>query len=131
MRNCGILRSDIIYKVMMKIIQPIFQGKTYEQYWSNLLQGWREITDTDKKKQGIAIALSFLEQDENKRLEKVFSKLSINELKDDVGFDKLIAFLDGKIQQDDIFGSWDRFNDFEWYSRKQSICDFILTFDQK
>ena len=60
------------------------------------------MTDLDKSKQGVAIALSFPEQDEHKLLEKVFSKLSINNIKTEDGFDILLDFLDRKLQKDDI-----------------------------
>ena len=60
------------------------------------------MTDLDKSKQGVAIALSFPEQDEHKLLEKVFSKLSINNVKTEDGFDILLDFLDRKLQKNDI-----------------------------
>ena len=60
------------------------------------------MTDLDKSKQGVAIALSFPEQDEHKLFEKVFSKLSINNVKTEDGFDILLDFLDRKLQKDDI-----------------------------
>ena len=63
---------------------------------------WCEVTDLDKSKQGVAIALSFPEQDEHKLHEKVFSELSINNLKTEDGFDILLDFLDRKLQKDDI-----------------------------
>ena len=66
--------------MLMKINLPKFQGKTYEQYRIELT-AWHEVTDWDKSKQGIAIALSFSEQDEHKLREKVFSELSIHDLK--------------------------------------------------
>ena len=56
----------------VKINLRKFQGKTYEQYRIELT-AWREVTDLDDKKQGIAIALSFPDQDEHKLREKVFS----------------------------------------------------------
>ena len=116
----------------MKINLPRFKGKTYEQYRIELT-AWREVTDLDKSKQGIAIALSFPEQDEHKLHEQVFSELSINYLKTEDGFDILLAFLDRKLQKDDISDSWEKFNDFDEYCKEpsQSISDFISTFDQK
>lgn len=116
----------------MKINLPKFQGKTYEQYRIELT-AWREVTDLDKSKQGIAIALSFPEQDEHKLREKIFSELSIDDLKTDNGFNKLLDFLDRKLLKDDISDSWEKFNDFDEYCKEpsQSISDFISTFDQK
>ena len=116
----------------MKINLPKFQGKTYEQYRIELT-AWCEVTDLDKSKQGIAIALSFPKQDEQKLCEKVFSELLINDLKTEDGFDILLDFLDCKLQKDDISDSWEKFNDFDKYCKEpsQSISDFISNFDQK
>ena len=116
----------------MKINLSKFQGKTYEQYRIELT-AWHEVTDLDQSKQGIAIALSYLEQDEHKLREEVFSELSIHDLKTEDGFDILLAFLDRKLQKDDISDSWEKFNDFDEYCKEpsQSISDFISTFDQK
>ena len=116
----------------VKINLPKFQGKTYEQYRIELT-AWCEVADLDDSKQGIAIALSFPDQDEHKLREKVFSALSINDLKAENGFNVLLAFLDRKLQKDDISDSWEKFNDFDEYSKEpsQSISDFISTFDQK
>ena len=49
----------------MKINLPKFQGKTYGQYRIEPT-AWREVTDLDISKQGIAVVLSFPEQDEHK-----------------------------------------------------------------
>ena len=116
----------------MKINLSKFEGKTYEQYRIELT-AWHGVTDLDQSKQGIAIALSFPEQDEHKLREQVFSELSINDLKTEDGFDILLAFLDRKLQKDDISDSWEKFNDFDEYCKEpsQSISDFISTFDQK
>ena len=115
----------------MKINLPKSQGKTYEQY-SIELTAWREVTDLDKSKQGIAIALFFPGQYEHKLREKVFSELSID-LKTENGFNKLLDFLDRKLQKDGISDSWEKFNGFDEYSKEpsQSISDFTFTFDQK
>lgn len=71
------------------------------------------MTNLDKKKQGTAIVLSFPEQDEYKLCEKVFSELSIDDLKTENGFNKLLDFLDQKLQKDNISGSCEKFNDFD------------------
>ena len=91
------------------------------------------MTDLDKNKQGIAIALSFPGKDGHKLCEKVFSELSIDDLKTENGFNKLLDFLDRKLQKDDISDSWEKFNYFNEYCKEpsQSFSDFISTFDKK
>jgi len=57
----------------------------------------------------------------------------LEELKEDDGLDKVIAFLDSKLLKDDLADSWDKFSEFEEYQREngQSISDFLLQFEQK
>ena len=67
-----------------------------------------------------------------KFVKKVYSELSID-LKIENGFNKLLDFLDHKLQNDGISDSWAKFNGFDEYSEEpsQSISDFTFTFDQK
>jgi transposase InsO family protein len=106
------------------------KAKSYERYKIEL-KAWREITELPKTKQGIAIALSLPE--ENDIREQVFDCLSIDTLKDEKGFESLIDFLDKKLGKDDLSDSWEKFNDFEEFERKNqvSIKDYIDTFDLK
>jgi len=116
----------------MKIKPPELKEKSYERYKQELL-AWREITDLDKEKQSIAIALSFPEDGANGIREKVFDELSIDQLKHENGLDILIEFLDDKLKTDDLADSWEKFDDFESFSRDpdQKISDYISKFDQK
>ena len=95
----------------MKINPPHLVGKSYERYRVEL-EAWREDTELDKNKQGIAIALTFPENDENHIREKVFDEIPVADLKRD-GLDILISFLDKKLLKDDLVDSWEKFNDFE------------------
>ena len=65
----------------MKLNPPHFQKETksYERYKQELL-AWREVTEIDKAKQGIAVALSLPEDDESKIREQVFDEVSIVDL---------------------------------------------------
>ena len=55
-----------------KINPPTFsKSNSYELYKQELL-AWKEITDLDKRKQGVAIALTLPEDDEMQIREKVF-----------------------------------------------------------
>ena len=113
-----------------KINPPEFKGKSYERY-KRELEAWSEVTELKAEKKGIAIALSFPEDDEYGIREKVFDELTIDELKDKDGLQKLITFLDSKLLKDDLADSWEKFGDFEEYKCGQTISEFILQFDQK
>ena len=117
----------------MKIAPPQFsKSKCYERYKQELL-AWREITELSKKKQGIALALSLPDEDDSGIRAQVFEELSLNELKEGNGFEKLITFLDGKLGKDELEDCLEKFEDFEDFQRVDSmtINDYIAKFDSK
>ena len=116
-----------------KINPPAFNSaKSYERFKQELL-AWREITELSKNKQGIAVALSLPDDDENKIKDKVFDQIALDELKDENGLNILIAFLDEHLGKDDLADSIEKFEDFDDFKRKdgQTIQEFIAMFDSK
>lgn len=116
-----------------KISPPTFsKSKSYELYKQEL-SAWNEITEIDKKKRGIAIALTLPENDESQIREKVFDQLQLDDLKKDDGLETLIKFLDKHLAKDDLADSLDKFEDFEDFSRSegQSVIEYIAMFDNK
>ena len=122
----------MVTEMSMKIKLPHFKSKSYERYRLEL-EAWREITELGKSKQGIAIALSLPEVSECNIRENVFDELSIKDLKSEDGFDKLLFFLDSKLNKEDIADSWEKFEIFEDYRRGkgQSITNYIWEFHQR
>lgn len=111
-----------------KINPPIFsKSKSYELYKQELL-AWSEITDLDKQKRGVAIALTLPEDDESKIREKVFDQIKLDDLKKDTGFDTLLEFLDKHLAD-----SLEKFEEFEDLKRAegQTINEYIAVFDSK
>ena len=82
-------------------------SKSYKLYKLQLL-AWREVTDICKTKQGIVIAISLPENEEFHIKEKVFSQVSLDELKKENGLDNLIQFLDKQRKKDDLTDSIER-----------------------
>ena len=82
----------------MKINPPALFSKSYELYKQQLL-AWREVTDICKTKQGIVIALSLPENEEFHIKENVFSQISLDDLKREIGLDILIQFLDKHLKK--------------------------------
>ena len=119
----------------MKIDPPDFRKcKTYKRYKQEL-KAWRLVTEVPKKKQGIAIALS-LPADGDKETgirDKVFEELELEDLEKDTGLDTLITFFDKHLGKDNVADSFEKFEDFEDYSRQleTSIVEYIKNFDQK
>ena len=65
-----------IIRMAMSINPPRFTSKSYERYNLELL-AWCEVTNISRFKQGIVIALSLPENDENQIREKVFLPKSV------------------------------------------------------
>ena len=102
-----------------KINPPIFsKSKSYELYKQELL-AWSEIKDLDKKKRGVAIALTLPEDDESKIWEKVFDQIKLDDLKKDTGFNTLLEFLDKHLAKDDLADSLEKFEEFEDLKRAE------------
>ncbi|VDI76728.1 Hypothetical predicted protein [Mytilus galloprovincialis] len=92
-----------------RINLPSFsKSKSYELYKQELV-AWSEITDLDKKKRGIAVALTLPEDDESKIREKVFDQIDLEDLKKDTGFTTLVEILDKHLAKDDLADSLEKF----------------------
>ena len=104
--------------------------KSYERFKQELL-AWRELTELKKEKQGIAVALSLPEDDENRIKDKVFDQISLDDLKSADGLDILLTFLDKHLGKDDLSDSVEKFDEFDDCQRKegQTIQEFIGIFD--
>ena len=66
---------------------------------------WREIIELSKNKQGIAVALSLPEEDEEQTKDKGFDQISLDDLKSENGLNILVTFLDKHLAKDDLAGS--------------------------
>ena len=121
-------------KMSMRINPPDYiKCKNYERYKQELL-AWKRVTEVDKKKQAIAIALSLPADGEEETgiREKVFEELKLEDLEKDNGLDTLIAFFDKHLGKDDLSDSFQKFEEFEeCIRRSESIRDYIQNFDQK
>ena len=115
----------------VKIQPPDFRKKSFDRYKQEL-SAWKEVTEMDKKKQGIAVALT-LPDDETGIREKIFEEMDLDELKADDGLDKLLIFMDKHLGKDEITDGFEKFEDFENFQRSpdQNINEYIAKFDQK
>ena len=94
---------------------------------------WGEVTDINRNKQGITVALSLPQTDEMPAREKIFTEISIADLKSDEGLSALLEFLDQNLGKDDLTFSLDKFEDFDKFQRKERthIQEYICAFDTK
>lgn len=94
---------------------------------------WAAVTELDKKKQGNLIALSLPNESKfgNNLKERVMERLSVSELNEDDGLNKLITFLDEELASDattDLIGKWDDWFDYERRS-DQTMEQFISEYE--
>lgn len=100
----------------IRISPPTFhKSKNYELYRTEIL-AWSEVSELQRTKAGIAVALSLPESNETLIREKVFSQLSIAELKQENGLDILISFLDKHLAKDGLSDCLQKFEDFDGFS---------------
>ncbi len=92
---------------------------------------WREITELDKTKMGIAVALS-LPETESVRAQ-VMGSVPLEDLKKEGGLSTLLKFMEAKLGKDDLEDSLEKYEEFKCCTRAadQKISDFILDFEQK
>ena len=73
------------------------------------IKAWQALTDLDKKKRGIAIALSLPEEGQNSFRDKVFSELTVEVLNADDGVEKLILFMDKISKKDELSEAYEAY----------------------
>ena len=121
----------------VKLNPPLLHKcKNYASYKVEL-EGWETITDLDKKKRGMFIALSLPNEEEDKDntgiREKVFEQLNKEDLGKEDGLKTLKEFLDLHLGKDEMSDMLEKFEAFDEYKRddKQTIQEFITKFDAK
>ena len=111
---------------------PSFGDKPYDIYKIQL-EAWGEITDIENRKKGMYVALNLPDNDPSKIKEKIFESLDLQTLKEENGLQNLITFMDGHLLKEDLEEAWNRFEEFEDYTREEgeSISTYITEFDRK
>ena len=89
---------------------PKFGGEKSYESWLKELQAWLVITKVEKKKQAVAIVLSF--EDGSEVRDKVFHEIDIEELNSTDGVEKLLEHLDKWYKKDELAGSYEAWNNF-------------------
>ena len=79
------------------------------------------------------MALSLTEDGKRKIKAKVFGELELDVLNSENGMVVLFEFLDGYLLEDELMNSWNKFEDFEKFERKegQNIIEYVADFDLK
>ena len=101
-------------------------------HWIEEVKAWVELTDLAKAKQGLALALSLPEKDSSNIRDKVFSDVSLEDLKSDDGVKKLIKFMDNLFKKDGLSEAYEIFSDFERFkwSPTMTMDTYTMEFDK-
>ena len=128
------LNSYIVaIKMTTKIQPPVYKNCSCYDHYKVLVEAWEAVTDVAKNKQGIVIALSLQGIPDSKIGEKIFTSLTMVDLKKDTGLQTLMTFLDKELGKDDLEDVVARYDEFE-ECRKQhgeTMNAYISNFEQK
>eukprot|EP00112_Aurelia_sp_Birch-Aquarium-sp1_P025637 Seg862.2 transcript_id=Seg862.2/GoldUCD/mRNA.D3Y31 product="hypothetical protein" protein_id=Seg862.2/GoldUCD/D3Y31 len=107
------------------------ESKSYSR-WVEELKARTELTNVKKDKQGLAVALSLPEKDSSNIRDKVFSDLSLDQLKGDDGVKKLMEFMDKLFKKDQLSEAYEAFSDFKRFKRKETMAmdTYVMEFEK-
>ena len=107
---------------------PRFGGdKSYDR-WKQELKAWQLVTNIEKKKQAVTVALSFPEESEVRS--KIFEEVDIDKLGIDDGVSVLLQHLDKWYKKDEMsaaYEAWIRFDNFR-REKEDTMEKYILEF---
>lgn len=107
---------------------PAFGGdKSYDR-WKQELKAWQFVTNVGKKKQAVAVALSFPEGSEVRS--KIFEEVNIDELTNDDGMKVLLRHLDKWYKKDEMSAAYEAWTRFDNYTKEKedAMEKYILEF---
>ncbi|KAK4305604.1 hypothetical protein Pmani_022572 [Petrolisthes manimaculis] len=107
---------------------PAFGGDKNYDRWKQELKAWKFVTNIGKKKQAMAVALSFPEGSEVRS--KIFEEVNIDELMNDDGMNVLLQHLDKWYQKDEMSAAYDAWTRFDTFTKvnEDAMEKYILEF---
>ena len=117
------MANNINYRV-----PPAFEEKKSYESWKNEVEMWKRVTELDKKKQALAVALSLTGRARDTALE-----ISADVLNADDGMAKLVEALDNVFLKEEKDRAYDAYTDFDTIRRETdvSMADYIVHFEQR
>ena len=118
-----------------RIPTPTYKaGQSYELFKKEL-KLWEKITSVEKSAMGLHVLLCLPGKDKDPSgiKERLLESCSVNDLNKDDGLDHLITEMDKFLAKDEIETAWDKFQEFESYSKcdEESMSQYIANFDLK
>ncbi|KAK4327262.1 hypothetical protein Pmani_002204 [Petrolisthes manimaculis] len=107
---------------------PAFGGDKNYDRWKQELKAWKFVTNIGKKKQAMAVALSFPEGSEVRS--KIFEEVNIDELMNDDGMNVLLQHLDKWYQKDEMSAAYEAWTRFDTFTKvnEDAMEKYILEF---
>ena len=111
-------------------VPPAFTEQKSYSRWIEEIKAWQALTDLDKKKQGLAIALSLPEEGQSSVRDKVFSEINAGDLNAHDGVKKLTDFLDKIFKKDELSEAYESYVEFDRFRRSKasSMEDYVTEF---
>ena len=103
------------------------KGKSYEN-WKNEVEMWKRVTDLDKRKQALAVALSL-----KGRARDIALEIPADDLDKDNGMTTLIQELDNLFMREEKDQAYEAYSEFDRISRKDDVPmgEYIADFEHK
>lgn len=103
---------------------------SYDHYKNELL-AWSEFAGVPASRKAGLVVFSLPHNHESKIREKIFQSISVEKLKEEDGFQKIIEYMDTIFKKDVLVEAWQKFDNFENLKRKpqQEMVSFINDFD--
>ena len=124
----------VVMAAAIHVKPPTFisDTKTYEEYVREL-KCWALVTNVEKAKQAIVVALAIPDEQEGSIKKKVFSEIPTEELNAENGLETLIAFLDKIFQKDSFVEAYEKYMKWNSLYRKvgQKVEDFIIDYNSQ
>ena len=117
--------------VNFKKLPAFHEDEAYSRYIEEL-RAWTYITEVEKKKQGLSVALSLPENDKSQIRDKVFNEINLEDLKTDNGIETLVAFFDSVFKKDELAENYEHYVNFYRYRKdsSDSMENYILKFEK-
>ena len=109
-------------------VPPAFDEKKSYESWKNEVEIWRLVTDLDKKKQALAVALSLPGRARDSALE-----IAAGDLNKDDGMTTLLTKLDSVFLKEEKDRQYEAYTEFDRITRDNdiSMADYIVEFERR
>uniref|UniRef100_M4AZE1 Integrase catalytic domain-containing protein n=1 Tax=Xiphophorus maculatus TaxID=8083 RepID=M4AZE1_XIPMA len=109
-------------------VPPTFEERKPYESWKNEVNIWTRVTDLEKKKQALAVALAL-----SGRARDTAMEIPVDDLNKDTGMTTLFAKLDDLFLKEEKDRIYEAYSDFDRVIKEanMSMADYIIDFEQR